>query len=299
MIVSPRAWQARLTRMLLGVSLFQGAPSCSSAGELRDERFVEPATGRGYRLVESRVRGARPQARPLLMVLHPYAYPAAALVRDYRLQDRAVRDRNWVMVVPEGTRDSQGHERWNASAACCGADSGGPDEVAFLRAVLADVERRTGFDRRRVFVLGVSNGAFLAHRLACDASAEVRAIVSIAGAGLGPSDAPCAPEHPVSVLHVHGVRDEVIQYAGGVLGGAWYPGARASLEPWLRFSPCRRTTRRRSLYWFGPAVEVETHACAAHRVELWTFPDGDHRLGPLRRVVPELLDFLENARASS
>lgn len=295
MIVSPRVWRVRLTRMLLAASLFQGALSCRSAGELRDELFVEPETGRGYRLVESRARGGVPQTRPLLMVLHPYAYSAAALVRDYRLEDRAVRDRDWVMVVPEGTRDSKGHERWNASAACCGAEPGGPDDVAFLRAVLADVERRTGFDRQRVFVLGVSNGAFLAHRLACEASAEVRAIVSIAGAGPGPSDPPCVPKQPVSVLQVHGARDETIQYTGGVLGGARYPGARASLEPWLRFSPCRRTTRRRSLYWFGPSVEVDSYACGAHRVELWTLPDGDHGLGPLRRVVSELLDFLENS----
>src|SRR5690606_30485633 len=175
------------------------------------------------------------------------------------------------------------------------AEPGGPDEVAFLRAVLADVERRARFDRQRVLVFGVSNGAFMAHRLACDASERVRALVSVAGAGPGPRDAPCAPQRPVSVLQVHGARDETIRYAGGALGGARYPGARASLEPWLRFSPCRRTTHRRSLYWFGPSVEVESHACGTHRVELWTFPEGNHQLDPLWRVVPELLDFLEGA----
>lgn len=295
-------WLRRLRSRLLATAVACAAIfGCRSASEVDEVTVHEPTTGRAYRILAQRSEAggqgdpAPGEARPVLLVLHPYAYPAEELVNAYRLRERAVRGRGWLVVVPEGERDREGKQFWNASAACCGAEPGGQDDVSFLHAVLDDVARRRRVDTTRIFVLGVSNGGFLAHRFACDASERVRAIVSIAAAGPGPEDPPCRPARPVSLLHVHGVLDETIRFAGGTARGARYPAVEDSVAPWLRSPGGALSRRRGALRWFGPKVEIETHHFPTHRVEVWTVPEGDHALSALRHAVPRLLDFLEAA----
>ncbi len=309
---SPLRWSflrwsfLRRTRLRWGRS-FVAAVSCAasfgcrSTPEVDEVTVREPTTGRAYRILERRGgqsfggQDEPARARPVLLVLHPYAYPAEQLVNAHRLRERAVQERDWLVVVPEGERDSEGNQFWNASAACCGAEPGGPDDVSFLHAVLDDVGRRRRVDTTRVFLLGVSNGGFLAHRFGCDASERVRAIVSVAAAGPGPEDPPCRPARPVSLLHVHGVLDETIRFSGGSARGARYPGVQDSVAPWLRFPGGTTIRRRGALRWFGSPFELETHHFPTHRVEVWTVPEGDHALSALRHAVPRLLEFLEAA----
>jgi polyhydroxybutyrate depolymerase len=81
-------------------------------------------------------------------------------------------------------------------------------DVEFLRSVIADVEGLV--DVGPVFVAGFSNGAGMAHRLACDAPEEVVAIGTVAGAY--PDSGPCVG--PVPVVTFHGALDPVVPYRG-------------------------------------------------------------------------------------
>ena len=66
--------------------------------------------------------------------------------------------------------------------------------VAYLRAIIRDVMARYPVDRRRVFVVGHSNGGFMAYRMACEASDLVTGVVSLAGA-TWKDPARCRPEN--------------------------------------------------------------------------------------------------------
>src|SRR5205085_1985187 len=79
-------------------------------------------------------------------------------------------------------------------------------------------------DPRRIFVVGHSNGGFMAYRMACDHSDTVAAIVSVAGA-MYDDARKCRAAHPVSVLQVHGPPDNVIPYQGTGINGANVPRA--------------------------------------------------------------------------
>jgi pimeloyl-ACP methyl ester carboxylesterase len=81
-----------------------------------------------------------------------------------------------------GQQDRRGHRFWSATDACCNLDGLAVDDVAYLRAVIRDVSARHAVDPRRVFIVGHSNGGFMAHRMACEASDLVAAVVSLAGA---------------------------------------------------------------------------------------------------------------------
>ncbi|MEM9736935.1 MAG: hypothetical protein AAF908_10075, partial [Pseudomonadota bacterium] len=86
------------------------------------------------------------------------------------------------------------------------------DEVAFLRAVLADAEQRFGIDRDNVLVMGQSHGGFLIWELACHNPEIASAFAVHAGGYLGPLPRRC--RRPVKFLHTHGVADRVVRFGG-------------------------------------------------------------------------------------
>jgi polyhydroxybutyrate depolymerase len=84
------------------------------------------------------------------------------------------------------------------------------DDVAFIRALVQQLERTTCVDPGRVFVTGVSNGGGLAARLGCEMSDTFLATAPVAGRySVLP---PCHPTQPVSILEVHGTHDAAVNY---------------------------------------------------------------------------------------
>jgi polyhydroxybutyrate depolymerase len=259
--------------------------------------FVEPATSRIYQVLSRKGHDFH-RPSPALFVLHPYATDPSVLLRNYDLVRRAALERGWLLLVPQGVADKEGRLSWNASAACCGAGAAGPDDVGYLRSVLADVRRHAAVDPLRVYAFGESNGGFMAHRWACEPGGELRAIASIAGAAPGPEDPPCAPAGPVSVLEVHGDRDERVRYEGGRSLRGRYPGARETIERWRALDGCApvaRSARETRLLFFAP-LRVDAFACPSAAVELWTVEGGGHQLRSLRLWSERMIDFLAATR---
>jgi polyhydroxybutyrate depolymerase len=96
------------------------------------------------------------------------------------------------------------------------------------------VGRDFPLDAKRIFATGMSNGAFMAHRLACELSDRIAAIAPVAGV-LGTS--PCRPTHAVSVLEFHGTADSMVPYRGG--GFAGFPGVEAVVAGWASREGCK------------------------------------------------------------
>jgi polyhydroxybutyrate depolymerase len=101
---------------------------------------------------------------------------------------------------------------WNAGNCCAKARDENVDDVGFLRAVVADVMGRTRVDARRVYAIGMSNGAMMAYRLACEAPEVFHGIMAVAGTDNTRS---CAPRNPVPVLHIHARNDDRVIFTGG------------------------------------------------------------------------------------
>ena len=87
------------------------------------------------------------------------------------------------------------------------------DDVKFTDAMLDDIERRPSIDRALVFATRHSNGAMMAYRLACELADRIAPIAPVGGT-LGIKD--CKPSRAVSVLHIHGLRDQNSPFEGGV-----------------------------------------------------------------------------------
>lgn len=120
----------------------------------------------------------------------------------------------FVAVFPNGYSAWPGGRlaTWNAGACCGSARDKGVDDVAFVRAVVADVQRRFHVDPQRVYATGMSNGGMLAHRLACEAADVFAGIAAVAGTD---NTLACTPTRAIPVLHIHARDDDHVLFNGG------------------------------------------------------------------------------------
>jgi polyhydroxybutyrate depolymerase len=164
---------------------------------------------------------------------------------------------------------------WNGGA-CCYPARGVSNDVAFVDALLADLDTRVCVDPRRTYAMGFSNGGFFSYRLACERASRFAAIAPVAGTE---GATPCTPSRPVPVLAFHGTADAVIHYAGGNnlgrFGGA-YPSAEESVRRWAGRNGCGSTAAQ--TYQQGDSTCVAYPGCTPESatVSLCTVQGGRH-----------------------
>ncbi len=142
---------------------------------------------------------------PLVMMLHGGFGSAAQAESSYGWDAEADAE-HFVVVYPNGDGRA-----WNVGGGCCGAPGRtNVDDVAFLSAVVHDVEAAMPIDPTRVFATGISNGGMMAYRLACDTD-----LFAAIGADSATLLGDCPSPHPLSVLAIHGTADHNIPYDGG------------------------------------------------------------------------------------
>jgi len=217
-----------------------------------DYRFTiqHDSLARSYRVhVPASYDPTRPA--PLLVALH-----GGGGNMDYQANDALYgqigksESEGFVAVFPNGySRLVSGKfATWNAGNCCGAARDRNVDDVGFIREVVANVMRQLNIDRNRVYATGMSNGAMMAYRLACEAPDLFRAIAPVAGTDNTRS---CAPGNPVSVLHIHAKDDSHVLFTGGAGPDSVsrrqvtdYVSVADSVAKWTRLDGCAAPPRR-------------------------------------------------------
>jgi polyhydroxybutyrate depolymerase len=161
-------------------------------------------------------RAALAEPAPLVLVLHGN-HPGATgqQMRDWTSFDAQAEAFGYVVAYPDGVSGS-----WADGRGVTRADEAGVDDVAFLRALIDWSAHEHGTVADRAVVAGLSNGAFMAHRLAFEAGDRVAVIAAVAGclpAALAEraQREPGFPAYAVSALLVHGTADTLAPIGGG------------------------------------------------------------------------------------
>ncbi|MDX2010071.1 MAG: PHB depolymerase family esterase [Myxococcaceae bacterium] len=227
---------------------------------------------------------------------------------------RVAEARGFVLVTPNGTRlnATSPQRQWNAGGGsggwhCVGAQAcvTGVDDVRYLDAVLDGLERWMRVDRNAVFLTGLSNGAALAHRLACERAERFAALAPVGGANQYATTRPCTPSRPVALLQVHGTADTCWTFdtssttcLGGVVGRKI--GALESTSAWAERNGCGSTpteVAERDLDGDGRVTTaVSWPGCSAQTVLLrvegggHTWPNG-RQYFPAADIGPVSKDF--------
>ena len=175
-------------------------------------------------------------------------------------------------------------EDWRRLA---GTDGVQVDDVAFLRAVLADVIARDGGDPKRVFLYGVSVGGQMAARVACEMADELRAVAALLARALASELEECATAKPIPFLLMASKTDPSTPYAG-VRVDARYSraGAEDTVASFVRRNGCQKTEERevaRSDPNDGMSATVVRHfECTAGAEVLFYRLDGSAHALPSR-----------------
>ena len=125
---------------------------------------------------------------PAIVLLHGFGNNASVFAAQLTLAKAAPRA-GYVLILPEGVQDRgagstcgddlpSGCRSWNAGTCCGRAAYTQVDDVAFIRAVVADATKRFRIDRAQVFVSGASNGGSMAIRAGCELGSDVFAGVA-------------------------------------------------------------------------------------------------------------------------
>jgi polyhydroxybutyrate depolymerase len=107
-----------------------------------------------------------------------------------------------VTITPQITES--GVARWDYSA-----DSA---DIAYIGTLLTHVENSLCVDERRVFVTGLSMGAFTTSAIACELPRRIAAVAPVAGLQ---AFSWCHPNRPVPVVAFQGTADPFVSYGGG------------------------------------------------------------------------------------
>jgi polyhydroxybutyrate depolymerase len=256
-----------------------------------------PTVGRPFQVhVPGSYRQGTPM--PLVLLLHGYTGTGVQQEAYMRLQPLADQ-RGFLYVHPDGTVDGSGNHFWNATDACCNLGGSTVDDVGYLSSIIDEVEAKFSVDPKRIYLVGHSNGGFMAYRMACDRSDRIAAIVSLAGATFADTSR-CTPSSPVSVVQIHGSADTTIDVNGGALYGHAYPSAATTVSTWAGYDGCTSgptpTGATLDLDTVLAGAETTVQAFGGCRggaaVQLWTMAGGGHGPAISPAMMPAVVDFL-------
>ncbi|MFF4797260.1 alpha/beta hydrolase family esterase [Streptomyces sp. NPDC001351] len=174
------------------------------AGQLR--------IGGRHRDFAVRLPRAAPDDRPmpLVLVLHGHQWNVTGqIMREWTTFDQQADAWGFAVAYPDGLGGC-----WADGRGVTSADIAGVDDVAFIRAIIDWSAERYGTPDDQAVVAGISNGAFMAHRLALEASDQVAVVAAIAG-GLPAALLDRRPTHAVSAMLIHGTADTITPIGSG------------------------------------------------------------------------------------
>jgi polyhydroxybutyrate depolymerase len=246
-------------------------PSATCAAATRyaagDNRVSLQHGGRARRFVVY-VPRTLPPAKPVPLVLDFHGNGGSATQEEGSSGWRQKADKEgFIAVYPDGIGGG-----WNVGNCCGQALAGKVDDVGFARAIVKEVSAAACIDPKRIYATGLSNGAGLAHRLACEA-ADVFAAIAAASADLVTD--PCKPARPISELSVRGLNDRLVAYEGGNTGSTgWFsPGAKGTLALWKNINGCTGAPVSKRRY-----CETYEHCQGETEATLCSLPNTGHIL---------------------
>jgi polyhydroxybutyrate depolymerase len=213
------AWALFLC-LLVGCTILKPNTTRLDSGTFRDD--LDLRTGKYQRHfllhIPKGYTGARPL--PLVVVLHG-AFSTAREMEKWSGWSRLADREGFIVIYPEGIGILGFLQHWNAGHCCGKAVEDDWNDVSFIEEAIDGTSRQYTVDKRRIYMMGFSNGGMMTYRFAAERSSLLAAAASVSGAinSRTSRDQPewrmPAPERPVPFLIMHGDADKTVPYEGG------------------------------------------------------------------------------------
>jgi polyhydroxybutyrate depolymerase len=273
-------WQARQQAAVAPPAASTDGPTMDQPG---DYTFTLEHGGltRKYRVHVPRSYNAASPA-PLLLAFHGGGGTMDLQASDesYGLSSKS-ETAGFVAIFPNGYSKlpSGKFATWNAGNCCGDARDRNVDDVGFVRKIIRDVSAQLHIDPTRIYATGMSNGAMMAYRLACEMPDTFAAIATVAGTD---NTSQCAPKNPISVLHIHAQNDDRVLYNGGagrkfgdVSKVTDFTSVPATVSKWVAQNSCS-TTPQRTLSTAGAYCDRYAGCQGSSSVQVCVTDSGGH-----------------------
>jgi polyhydroxybutyrate depolymerase len=162
---------------------------------------------------------AHPEAEGLSSVLfNLHGYGSNALEQMYYTNFNNLantKENNFILIHPQGaplnTALTSSSSHWNSGGWTIGSTV---DDVDFIDTIIALVSQKYDLNQNRIYSTGMSNGGFMSYHLACNLSSKIAAVASVTGSMSSETYESCNPDHPTSILQVHGSIDVTVPFQG-------------------------------------------------------------------------------------
>lgn len=157
------------------------------------------------------------KATPLVLALHGGGGNAKSSPEYFELNSKSDKE-GFIIAYPEGSGKKvlgKTFAAWNAGRCCSTALKDNVDDVGFIDTMIEKLKTNFNIDEKRIYATGMSNGAQMVYRLACELSGKIAAIAPSSSQGTFDD---CQPKRPVPVLHIQGKNDLCSLYNGGECG---------------------------------------------------------------------------------
>ncbi len=180
-------------------------------------------------------RAAEAAPEPLVIALHGVG-GSGQFMEQYSGFDPVSDSHGFIVAYPTAHQDVR---MWQLHP----DPNPGTDDIAFLRALITQLDSTLCVDPTRVYAVGVSNGGAMVARMACQLSDQLTAIATVAGSY---KTIPwCRPARPLSVLEIHGTADVVVPYR---TVSAW-------LHQWRIHDRCTGLAARTHIAWDAERIQ--------------------------------------------
>jgi polyhydroxybutyrate depolymerase len=215
--------------------------------------------------------GAAKPGRSLVLVLHGWGGSAPRMEHRTRGTFDRLADRDGAVVAYPAAlgRPSRWNDGWNMGRR--GVTP--PDDVRFLSALIDTLVAEFGVDRNQVFAAGLSNGASMVYRLACERPELVAAVAPVSGGMPAHLVRASAQGAPVSILGMHGTDDPLVPFDQSIRDG---------VSAWVKRDGCPAQPSSSRLPDSDPSDGTQTRVdayapCAsATEVAFYTIEGGGH-----------------------
>ncbi len=206
------------TIMLSGINLLSFT---ATAGTYKRSSFLFDNLERSFQIFTPSLYDKSIQV-PLVIVLHGRGTNGEGMILVTRKGFDKLADRDgFITVYPngidlnwnDGRMDEEANDR---------AHRENIDDVGFISALIDLMIKDYNIDSKRVYIAGMSNGAIMAYRLACELSDKITAIAPVDGNIPQLLSSACVPYRPVSVLAINNVNDPLVPFEGGEIFGNFH-----------------------------------------------------------------------------
>lgn len=193
---------------------------------------------------------------PLVLMLHGRGTDGRSMAAASGM-DAIAEKEGFIALYPDGLRSE-----WNYLRGFDFYLATPHNDTAFIRALIDHIDEQYSLDHSRIYVAGLSNGGFMAQRLACEAADLFAGAASVAATAYTGLEILCEDTPPTAIMLVHGTDDPIVPWDGNSMqneaGNTLWLNAPApeTLAFWAGHNGCSPDFARENLVPSGASPET-------------------------------------------